>query len=379
MKKIMKILIVLFLIISLECHSVALYSKRRSHRRIEEDEEENEDNEDTEEDDSEPTILEKIQESFISKVKAAKDSKLFNFIFGAVMKILNLLNGNAMINLAMCAVNSLEVYFVAVKFPAAPLTEIKEKLNIGTEQQEIEGNDLSEQLFASEMQENIDMGEETDESEVAAMEAECASKSALLDGMENGTEAEITVSVVEGEGDIKEILAEAKKKLEPKAQNEKKKGKGIINTIIRRAKKISKNVIQKVKEIKKKLKPIFKDAIDKLSTKLAPIKEKIIQLLDKPIVKTLIFFVECALPNIVELIVGGMSAIVKMFTGFQIISLIKNGPKLVKMILDAFKSLRSGFLDDNIQSKYINYGKGTAALIMAILLGTLGFKLNGSK
>lgn len=366
MKTKMKVCIILFLIISLECHSLAIHS-RKTFRSDE-----------NSEDDSQPTILEKIKDAFRSKFQAAKDSKLFNFLFGAVMKILNMLNGNPLLNIGICAINSIEVYFLAAKFPQLQLSEIKEQVE--EKKQNNKKIDFEKELLELEMQEDDEMGGDSEESEVAAMEADCSAKSAVLENIEKGTEEEITVSVIEGEGDFEDIIEEATEKKEEKENSlnstknkSKKKNKHKMFKKFKKAfKKKFEALLQKIKEFKKKIKEKFNKAIEKLGGKLGPIKEKILKLLDKPIVKTLLFFFECALPNIAELIVGGIGSVVKMFSGFQIVSVIKSGPKFVKGILDTFKSFRTGYLDKNIQSKYMNYGKGTASLLMVVILGAIG-------
>ena len=82
------------------------------------------------------------------------------------------------------------------------------------------------------MQEDDKMGENSEKSEVAAMEAECTAKSAVLDNVENKTKDKITVSVIEGEGDFEDIIEEATEKKEekensvnPNNDNSKKKKK----------------------------------------------------------------------------------------------------------------------------------------------------------
>jgi hypothetical protein len=322
--------------------------------------------------------FENLKNGFQKFIKNAQNSKLFNFLFGAFLKIANTVNSNAVVDLGKCALNTIEVYITSVKFPDQPLTKLKENVTkldlkddkaatdgeIAKRTKELETNETTDDQKNNNSEKEI---KEIAKSELDAVSIDCEKNSVIMS--ESGLSDEEKIEFIDDDADDAEETTVAF--LEGKFVKRDDKSKTLSSLKEKLKKKVDK-LKSKIKKFAGKLKDKFSKAMDALKEKLASLGEKIKKLLDKPIVKTLIFFVECTLPNIVELIAGASKGFATLFSGFQLISLIKNGPKFVKMILDGFKSLRSGFKDKNVQSKYINYGKGSATLIMVIVLSALG-------
>ena len=107
-------------------------------------------------------------------------------------------------------------------------------------------------------------------------------------------------------------------------------------------------------------------------------KEKLLKLeatvkawLNKPTSKALISFVECASAPILKLVLSGGISFAKFITGIQLIEIVSQAPKFLKMIIDGIKHLRVGWLKTNIKEKYMEYGKGTANLLALIVLSAI--------
>jgi hypothetical protein len=361
----MKFLIILFLIISLECHSVSTHYKRyKRHQVVGDAESKSKINL------SNPqNVLESLKTHFYKLLQNAQNSRLFNFIFGAVLKIISLINGNAVLELGKCVVNTVEVYFTSVKFPEKPLDDIKKELN----NTKIEN--LSRNITKTEEEIDDDLGKDMERSEIDALKVDCVAKSQVLD--DESIKEEEKVELIDGDDDVDNIIQENNipKQATPndvsfiQKKEDKFKNNG-KSPILRSLSKKFKKIKDKFKNLSKKLSKAFKNFREVFSK----LKAKILKLLDKPIVKTLLFFFECSLPNIIELILSNGMKLAEILTGFQLFKILKNSPKFVKMLVDGFKSLRTGFKEKvtNIQSKYMNYGKGVATLLMAVILGTLG-------
>jgi hypothetical protein len=365
--KIMKLLIMLFLIISLECHTVRTLIKRSKNLTSELANEEKK---------SLQGNMSILTEKFKELFGKAQESKIFNFIFGAVLKIISLMNGNAVMEVGKCIVGTVETFFTSYKPENINKTyqEIKQEVDAKVKDVESLKNDLDSK------EENLDeVGEDTAQYELDTRKLDCKVRDKISEELkrENVDDPEIEASLVDGDDEIEEALEETsnankKKTVTPKFIEISHKPK-VLKILGRALKEKLDALKEKLKNVKNKIKKKLKEGIEIIAGNFTKLAIKVRALLDKPLVKTLLYFVECALPSILEIISGGVVGLLTAFTGANIFPLIKNGPKFIKMLIDGFKSLRAGFKETkSLQNKWMNYGKGVACIVMLIVLSALG-------
>ena len=264
-----------------------------------------------------------------------ENSKMFNFLAGAALKTFSLLEGNAILDLLKCVVSSIELYYNAMKFPKKTVPELKALAT------ELKDADVNKKLEETEKGEKDDTGlmEELKDGQKKSHEVDCAATGEIL-ADEGG------IDYVDDVG-TEEPVANAK---------------GFRNGV-----QLPK-IFKKLKEKFKGLKAKFAAVIEKLKEKLKKLEETIKIWLAKPMVKAFINFLECALPTVLAMILKGGASLAGMVTGISVINIVKQGPKFLKMIIDGIKSIRSGFTKNSIKEKYMEYGKGTANLIMVVVL-----------
>jgi len=365
--KIWKLLILLILIISSECHLVSHKTSKRlavtSARKAFASSGANPQD-----------VIASLKNGFKKIFNKAKESKLFNFLFGATIKILNTINSNELVEIGNCVVNSAEMYFVSAKFT---LKELNSKKN---EPKSIDAGNIASnenKLSQVEKQEDDSKNEIGDDklaqAELVAIQTECAGRSAILEESEGAKEK---IVLIEGEDEIENMLngGEENKNSESFLEfySERKGNPKILKRAKTLLKEFGKEKLENLKKFKNKVKEKIQKAMDKISKKFNIISEKIKEFLNKPLVKTLIFFFECAIPSLLGLVFEKNFDIVSMFADFDVFQLVLKAPKFAKMFVDAFKSLRSGFKETKLQAKYIHYGKGTATIIMLIIFSILG-------
>lgn len=360
----MKLVLVLLLLVSLECHTVTnMIRKAKYHATLKL----------TERKKSLQGNLSILTQIFRETFGMAQESKLFNFYFGMIMQIFDLMNGNAIMDTAKCVVKTVEVYFTSAKF---------ENLNKSYSEiiQEVENNPNSVSEIMTNLTENEgdieEIGEGTGKSELDVSEMDCKVKKEISKELEDDkiTDPNVVVSILDGDEDIEDVIGEATLSNENQAANS---PSNAVPKVLRRLKTSIQKKIKSIKEvlstIKRKIRGKIKTVMKKFNEKFPTVIKKVREFLDKPLVKSIIHFVECALPSLVELIAGGIAAALGIFTGYNLFSLIRHGPKFVKMLLDSFKNLRTGFMETkSIQKKYLSYGKGTASIVMLIILSTIG-------
>jgi len=300
------------------------------------------------------------------------------------------MNGNAIIETAKCVVGTIETFFTSYnpENKGKSYKEIKEQVNANVNKNmesfknELEGTE-------GKMDE---LGDGIAESELDSKKIECEVNKEIENEIESEKidDPEVAASLLDGDDELEDLIEQVDKKNEKKKEDapkafielsEKPKfikdlGKAMKKKLMKIDDKIFEKldiIKQKLKNAKNKIKEKLKNGLKKIAEKFQKLALKVKELLDKPLVKTIIYFVECALPNIAEMIVSGIGGMLLNFTGANLFGLIKNGPKFIRMLIDGFKSLRAGFKETkSLQNKYINYGKGTASLVMLVILSALG-------
>lgn len=331
MSKQMKFIVFLFLLAVSEVYSLKLASAvAHESRRV-----------------SKSHLLEKPDNPFVKALEEKfnkfgtrlENSKMFNFIAGAALKSFSLLEGNEILELLKCVVTSIEVYYNAMKFPKKTLPELKA---------------MSTGLKDAEVNAKLEEAETTEKDDSGLMED-------FKDGQKKSHEVDCaaTGEIIADEGGIDYVDDVGTE--EPVANTQRFKNGYQLPKIFK-----------KLKEKFKGLKAKFGAVIEKLKEKLKKLEETIKAWLAKPMVKALISFLECALPNILSLILKGGASFASMVTGISVLNIFKQGPKFLKMIIDGIKSIRSGFTKNSIKEKYMEYGKGTASLIMVVVLSAMG-------
>ena len=283
------------------------------------------------------SFISKLKDSFKKYSDKLQNSKFFNFVLGAAFKFISLAESNVILDTAKCVAVGIETYYTGVKPSAKDVKDKKPEDMLN----EAEGEDKP-----GEFDENVV------ESEIEARKANCESTSHV----ETAEDLEI---FDDDDGSLEDDLEE-------EVEIVKKERK------FRSLKSMAKKFKHKVKKVAKKALNKFTSALDKFKKKMEEIGEKIKAWLNKPMTKAIIAFAECALPVIFSAVTNGTQAISNLMTGFAIIKFIKLGPKYLRMIIDAVKSFRTGFLKDDIKVKFMEYGKGTASCIMIVLLSALG-------
>ena len=305
-------------------------------------------------------LVESIQKKFNSLGADLENSKWFNFLVGATIKSISLLEGNPILDITKCAVSGVEVFYNAHKFPAKSLKELQD---MSSADDKAAAAALAETDKAADIsEEDHKMLSEMSESEKDARILECKANKELMkekDGLDYMDDVETE------ETKTNEEITEQQAKLGVKAQFLQ------VETLT--------DEQFNPKKLFKKLKAQFKSLKEKFSKLAELFKEKLLKLekiikkwLDKPIVKALISFMECSLPSILTLIIKGGASFLTAVTGMSVINIVKQGPKFLKMIIDSVKSLRSGFMKKAIKDKYQEYGKGTASLVMVVILSITG-------
>jgi len=369
------------LIISIECHTVTTFIRRSKYLSSFQEAEEKK---------GIAGNISALTDKFNQIFSKAKEIKLFNFIFGAILKIISLMNGNAIIETAKCVVGTIETFFTSYnpENKGKSYKEIKEQVNANVNKNmesfknELEGTE-------GKMDE---LGDGIAESELDSKKIECEVNKEIENEIESEKidDPEVAASLLDGDDELEDLIEQVDKKNEKKKEDapkafielsEKPKfikdlGKAMKKKLMKIDDKIFEKldiIKQKLKNAKNKIKEKLKNGLKKIAEKFQKLALKVKELLDKPLVKTIIYFVECALPNIAEMIVSGIGGMLLNFTGANLFGLIKNGPKFIRMLIDGFKSLRAGFKETkSLQNKYINYGKGTASLVMLVILSALG-------
>jgi hypothetical protein len=290
------------------------------------------------------------KKSFITKLRSAfkkysdklQNSKFFNFVLGAALKFISLAESNVIIDTAKCIAVGIETYYTGVK-PSSKDAKDKKPEDMLTE-------------ALNEDKENDEFDKDVVKSEIEARKANCASTSDL----ESAEDLELFDDEETLEEDLEDELEEVKK------EKTRKYRRGFKSKMTK--------LKNKVKKIAGKVKEKFKKALEKFKEGFKKLGEKIKVWLNKPITKAIIAFAECALPVLFQAVSGGAAAFTNLMSGFAVFKFIANGPKYLKMILDAVKSFRTAFLKkaDDIKGKFMEYGKGTASLIMIVLLSVLG-------
>lgn len=291
------------------------------------------------------------KKSFMTKIKTAfkkysdklQNSKFFNFILGAAFKFISLSESNVILDAAKCVAVGIETYYTGVK-PSAKDAKDKKPDDMLTE-------------ALAEDKDSDDFDTDVAQMEIDSRKANCESTS----DVKTAEDLEI---FDEDEGSLEEELADEVE--EVKKQRSRKYRRGF--------KSMAKKFKNSVKKIASKAKKKFLSALDKFKEGFKKMNEKIKAWLNKPITKAIIAFAECAVPVIFTAVAGGTSAVSNLMSGFAVFKFIANGPKYIKMIIDAVKSFRVGYLKkpDEVKAKYMEYGKGTASLIMIVLLSVLG-------
>ena len=303
---------------------------------------------------SETGLIQTIKDKFNSFGAKLETCKFCNFMLGAVLKIFSLLEGNTILDIVKCVVNSVETYYNAVKFPQKSLDELKDLAKKNEDE-------TKNQLEAGEKNvENSDDLKEMDDYEKSTRKLECSSNEELMkesDGLN-------FIENVDPNEDHSEEL-ELTSSLQKFAQisNEKK--------LIKKKKFNPKKLFKKLKSKFSVLKDKFKHLIEKMKEKLLKLEATVKAWLNKPTSKALISFVECAAAPILKLVLSGGISFAKFITGVQLIEIVSQAPKFLKMIIDGIKHLRVGWLKTNIKEKYMEYGKGTANLLALIILSAI--------
>lgn len=281
-----------------------------------------------------------LEDKFNAFGTTLENSKFFNFVAGAALKAFSLLEGNVIGDLIKCVVTSIEVFYNSVKFPAKTLDEVKA---------------MSKGLSDAAVKDALKDSEAGDGTDDAAVQGE------LKDGHANSHEidCQATGEVIKEEGGIDFIDDVGTEEAADAPKFSQVEGEAVV---------VLPKIFKKLKEKFKGLKNKFAGVVEKFKAKLAKLEETVKKWLAKPIVKSVISFLECSLPNILTLIVKGGASFVGMFTGISLINIVKQGPKFLKMIIDGIKSIRTGFTKNSIKEKYMEYGKGTASLIMVVIL-----------
>lgn len=287
-------------------------------------------------------LITKLKEKFNQWGTNAENSKIFNFFLGALLKAFSLLEGNEILEIIKCVVSSIEVFYNSHKFPEKSLKELQAE-------KKLDDAKMAEALKSAEAKENSDDQALTDQmksSEKDAREVNCQGESEIMKDPE-GLDYIDDIETNEETAKFVQISSEVKK-FNPK--------------------KWVRNIKSKFKGLKDK----FGKIIDAAAKKLSSLEVLIKKWLGKPIVKALINFFECALVQILTLALKGAANMTALVTGFSVISIVKQGPKFLKMIIDGVKSIRGGFMKKTIKEKYMDYGKGTASFLMVIVLAALG-------
>lgn len=288
-------------------------------------------------------LVEKIKEKFNKIGASLEQSKLFNFLLGAALKTFSSLEGGELLNIGKCVVMSIEVFYQAHKFPEKNTKELQAmaKANEAELASQLKQADDKESSQAHET-----LIEKFKDTEKEALKVDCETKDQLLkepDGLDYiddvDTENEETAHFLQTNSDHQ---------FNPK------------------------KFFRKIKEKFKALKDKFSKLLEKLKAQLLKIEETLKAWLNKPIVKALIAFFECALVPILTMALKGVVSAVSVATGLSVINVVKQGPKFLKMIIDGIKSIRTGFLKKTIKEKYLEYGKGTASILLATILSALG-------
>ena len=284
-------------------------------------------------------FLTALEEKFNKFGTKLENSKMFNFLAGASLKSFSLLEGSAILDLLKCVVTSIEVYYNAMKFPKKTLPELK-ALATG-----LKDADVNKKLEESETSEKDDAGlmEELKDGQKKSHEVDCAA----------------TGEILADEGGIDYVDDVGTEEPEANAQR------------FRNGYQLPK-IFKKLKEKFKGLKAKFAAVVEKLKEKLKKLEETIKNWLAKPMVKAFINFLECSLPTLLTMILKGGASFANMVTGISLINIVKQGPKFLKMVIDGIKSIRSGFTKNTIKEKYMEYGKGTASLLMVVVLTATG-------
>ncbi len=124
----------------------------------------------------ESNLIEKVKAKFNSWGTNLENSKIFNFLLGALLKTFSLLEGNDILAIIKCVVSSVEVFYNAIKFPAKNLKELQAE-------QKIEDAKMEAALKAAEAGENADdagLANEMKTSEKEAREVNCHGENEIM-------------------------------------------------------------------------------------------------------------------------------------------------------------------------------------------------------
>lgn len=123
---------------------------------------------------AETGLIKTIKEKFESFGAKLETCKFCNFMLGAVLKIFSLIEGNTLLDIVKCVVNSVETYYNAVKFPQKSLDELKD---LGKKNEADAKNQLQEGEKAVENGEDL---KDMDDYEKSARRLECSSNEELM-------------------------------------------------------------------------------------------------------------------------------------------------------------------------------------------------------
>ena len=287
-------------------------------------------------------LIKSIKDKFTSLGAKLETSKWFNFIMGAILKVIALLEGNPILDIIKCLVTGVEVYYNAIKFPDKKLEELKKMSQSEDEAKAKEATTQSDDLDKEKG--DSDIVKELKEGEKDARNLDCAGSAEVMKD-EEGIDFIANV----GTEDDEEVPAKfVQTQWNPK--------------------KFFKKLGKKFKSLQEK----FAKVVEAFKEKLLKLENKFKEWLNKPIVKALITVFECAVVPILTMALKGFSNLAAVATGFSLINIFKQGPKFLKMVIDGIKLLRSGFLRKTIKEKYMDYGKGTATLLMVLIQTAVG-------
>ena len=314
-----------------------------------------------EQDNAARDMVAQIKQKFGNLLEVLNRSKIFNFIMGALTRILRS-SGNPLLDSVFCIVDSIKLY-KKLKAERKSREELLE--------QEIENQ--PDQIAEQEEAQN-DQIEQNEESQPNIPDEQIINESSaeLSSIEENPNEDFIDNSVSLQDDQFKQLeesleteslpneVEKKKKSIMKKFKNGLKSLKGKMRLGIKKIGEGMKKGFLKVRNFFKNLFEKLKNFIDKLT--------------ESPLFQALKEFSICIIPQILTVAIDSMSIFTSIFNGSLVINIIKQSPSLFKTIVKSIRGIWNvkGNQKLSIQQKFESYGENTGDIITAFIKAFVG-------
>lgn len=343
MSNIMKSIIIFFLLVHCEVYSLQLKSENHHHNFLSHQRSWKLHHKMRQQE-----IIDAIRKKFSANGKNPDESKLCNFLIGAVMESYKiLLQKTGLAQIQKCYNKAVSTYKTALESPTKGLKELDQNQDV---------SDAAAQQSLNDTQ----AGDTNQEDPAANSEIAQSEQTAE----EVNTQVQEDVKKEEGGA---ELLAnqEQEQNLDSAAVrfSQIKLPNFFKNNTVSKA---LSGATEKLKSSVKKITSKLSDIVGKFKEKFNKIEEAVRKWFEKPIVKSLITFFACATK------LGIAAFIYFMLKSITFILIIAKSISYLRLLIRGVKAIKTGISKTTIKEKYTEYGKGTADFAALIVLFSLG-------